>query len=731
MTSALPDFIPELSALVAKLNQNMVKVETSKSLTLLERQLLAMLHREFFGARVYEDRIQHPDHVFGLVVSGGTSANITALWNARNRALLSLGFTKSHISEFGAFDSLRRAGYDGFAVIASRLAHYSIRKAVSLLGIGERNVLVVRQDSGQKTDLVDLEACIRASRERRLLVVAIIGIAGATETGTIDPLADMAAIAARHGIYFHVDAAWGGALVFSERHRGLLKGIEQADTITLCPHKQLYAPQGISLCLFKDSRSAHASSVQAVYQGQQGSFDMGQYTIEGSRPAMFLPLHAILHVISRKGIGALVEQGIDKTRYLAAVLARHHSFELIAEPEINILNYRYIPRRLRHKTRFSLEENRQISQAVAAIQKQQFMQGRTFVSKTDILHESHCSEPITVFRVVIANPVTTHQDLLDNLADQLEIAAACVEGDARGSSVDRSIGTRALQRELPDTDDQRSVPIGRAIDNTELLILDGAQRLLPVGATGEICISGDGLAAGYMSQGQVVGVSIPHPHKSGAKLIRTGDFGRRLPDGNVEFRGRRDRQVKVLGMRVELGEVEASLSRLQEVKECAVIATADADSTSATLVAFVVPHSQPEATGGRAEKSLRRRLVGTLPRYMVPDLVYIVEQLPLTPTGKVDRRRLESMQLRSVHAAHEESFTEARLREIWAQILEGRAIRATDDFFTVGGRLPAALEMRKRIKTTFAVELSLQSLFEHPRLDDIAGKIEESQADAL
>ena len=434
MTSALPEFMFELSALVAKLNQNMVKIETSKSLTLLERQLLATLHREFFGAACPVDRIQDPSHVFGLVVSGGSSANITALWNARNRALLKLGFTKTEITQSGAFELLRQRGYDGFAIVTSRLAHYSVRKAASLLGLGERNVLLLKQDAHLRADLRDVEAKLELCRERRLLVIALVGIAGATETGTIDPLDEMGKIAARHHIHFHVDAAWGGALVFSDKYRRLIEGMQRADTITLCPHKQFYVPQGMSLCLFKDPQAVHASSVQSAYQGRRGSFDMGQYTLEGSRPAIFLCLHAMLRIASKRGIGALIEQGIEKTRFLADVIDGHPAFQLIGSPEINILNYRYLPRGLRHKVHHSPEENRLISAAVTKIQEQQFLQGRTFVSRTEILSERHCTQRIAVFRVVIANPLTTREDLLEALEDQLEIAAQHVERAALESS---------------------------------------------------------------------------------------------------------------------------------------------------------------------------------------------------------------------------------------------------------------------------------------------------------
>jgi glutamate/tyrosine decarboxylase-like PLP-dependent enzyme len=220
-----------------------------------------------------------------------------------------------------------------------------------------------------------------------------------------------------------VDAAWGGALIFSDKYRRLLDGIHHADTITLCPHKQLYVPQGISICLFKDSQAVHASSVHSAYQGRHGSFDSGQYTLEGSRPAIFLCLHAMFCIVSKHGIGALVEQGIEKARFMADLIEKHPAFQLIGTPEINILNYRYVPRHLRHKSSHSPEENRVIDEAVTRLQERQFLQGKTFVSRTEILSPRHGVETITVFRVVIANPLTTHQDLRETLADQLELAA--------------------------------------------------------------------------------------------------------------------------------------------------------------------------------------------------------------------------------------------------------------------------------------------------------------------
>lgn len=727
MTSALPDFIRELSATVSQLNQNMVKIETSKSLTLLERQLMAMLHREFFDHADYDTQIQDPSCVFGLTVSGGSSANITAMWNARNRSLMALGASKAEIDEKGAFDVMQRAGYTGFAIITSRLAHYSITKAASLLGIGKNGIIVLEQDDRQRARISDLEKQIAACRERRILIIAVVGIAGTTETGTIDPIAEMSRVAARHEIHFHVDAAWGGAMIFSSKYRKLLNGIENADTITLCPHKQLYAPQGISLCLFRNPHHIHASSVHAVYQGQQGSYDVGQYTIEGSRPAIFLSLHAILHIMSKGGIGNLIEQNIEKTLYFANVIARHDAFELIGEPQINILNYRYIPKNLRYKSHFSLEENHLISRATTTIQERQFLQGKTFVSKTEIINERYCPRKITVFRVVIANPLTGHADLLANLNNQLEIADTCVESGP-DTELSTSIYLSKLSCRQLAKIDRYSVPIGRPIANTEVLILDNNGRLMPPGIIGEIHIGGTGLSCGYATDIGPNHGFIEHPYRPGEKLFRTGDYGRLLADGNIEFCGRRDQQIKIRGMRIELTEVEAYMMELEQVNQCAVLPMQNDDNIR--LAAFVVPNSFCKSkTPDMVENEIRKQLVASIPLYLIPDTILFVDNLPLTAGGKVDRQALLEYYRINDDAgfSRKESHTEIKLKRIWEEILDRRPIEIKDNFFNLGGHSISAASLQASIKNEFSVELSIQSLFEYPRLDDIARKIDEEK----
>jgi putative pyridoxal-dependent aspartate 1-decarboxylase len=620
MTSALPAFMPELSKLIARLNQNMVKVETSKALTLLERQVLAMMHKLFFQGA--DADCQDPNHVFGVVTSGGTIANITALVCARNLSLLRQGTTKRELAERGATVILRQQGFSRAVLLASRLAHYSIKKTASLLGLGENDIVFIDQDAEQRLCIQDLRRRIEKSRADGELIIALIGIAGATETGTIDPLEDMARIANEYGAHFHVDAAWGGGLMFSDQHRDKLKGIERADTVTFCAHKQLYTPQGLSLCLFRDPFAAHASSVHAAYQARPGSYDMGQYSFEGSRPASSLLLHAALHLLAGQGFGWLMDRAMAMTAQFRALIESSDAFELVGTPQINIVNYRYVPRELRGAAHYSVEQNRAISQAVEKIQEQQFLAGQTFVSRTVVLNRQYCPEPITVFRVVLANPLTTFADLQRVLHDQLQIAQEC--------TAPAPLKNTALLRD----ESQPRIPIGRPISNSRIYILDKLQQLVPVGVTGEICVAGDSLAAGYLCADSLLAQSfVSNPFEPGERLYRTGDLGRLRADGSIEFLGRADRQVKIRGFRVELDEIEAQLLRIDGVFDCAVLAR-PLDGFENRLVAYVVPARKLTAA------LLRDALAQAVPEYRVPDVFVLLQSLPLTRRGKVDRRNL-------------------------------------------------------------------------------------------
>nr|WP_321391593.1 putative pyridoxal-dependent aspartate 1-decarboxylase [uncultured Desulfuromusa sp.] len=304
MTSALPYFMLPLSRIMTALNQNLVKVETSKAFTPMERQVLAMMHHLIYRQTddFYEEWIHDSQTALGAFCSGGTIANTTALWTARNQLCAPDG-DFAGIAQEGLYRSLQHLNCHGLAILVSRRAHYSLGKAVDLLGIGRNNLVLVDTDYDSRIDMQSLQAEYLKLREQNIRPLAVVGVAGTTETGHVDPLDELADFAAEVGCHFHVDAAWGGPTLFSESHCHLLKGIERADSVTIDAHKQLYVPMGAGMVLFKNPHALSAIEHHANYILRHGSKDLGSHTLEGSRPGMAMLVHAGLSIIGRKGYG--------------------------------------------------------------------------------------------------------------------------------------------------------------------------------------------------------------------------------------------------------------------------------------------------------------------------------------------------------------------------------------------------------------------------------------------
>lgn len=445
MTSAIPYFMLPLSKLVVALNQNLVKIETSKAFTPLERQVVGMLHRMIYESdeSFYREQTHHRERALGVFCSGGTVANITALWVARNQLLPPKDDFRG-IQEDGLFAAMSTHGYNELAILVSKRAHYSLSKAVDLLGIGKKQLIAIDTDHRDKICLTALKATIQEMKKRNCGIVGLVGIAGTTETGTVDPLQDMAEIAHEHHIHFHVDAAWGGATLLSKKHRHLLSGIEQANSVTLDAHKQLYVPMGAGAVLFKDSQAAEAIKQTAQYVIREGSRDIGKYTLEGSRPGSALLVHAGFHIMGRRGYELLIDQGIQLARDFASMIESAEDFELISTPELNLLTYRYVPAPLRRKletaSRDTIREiNHVLDELTESIQKAQRAAGQTFVSRTRLESYRYHHEAIVVFRAVLANPLTSKQILKDVLSEQ-RLHAAHILGQSLGEKVQSLLG---------------------------------------------------------------------------------------------------------------------------------------------------------------------------------------------------------------------------------------------------------------------------------------------------
>ncbi|MFH4590553.1 pyridoxal-dependent aspartate 1-decarboxylase PanP [Vibrio alginolyticus] len=428
MTSALPYFLMPLSKIMIALNQNLVKIETSKAFTPLERQVLGMLHRLIYGQNdtFYNQWMHSANHSLGAFCSGGTIANITALWVARNKALRANGSFKG-VEKEGLFKAMKHYGYDGLAVLVSERGHYSLKKAADVLGLGQEGLVSVKTDANNRIIANDLKAKIVELEKQNIKPIAVIGVAGTTETGNVDPLPEIAEVCQAHGCHFHVDAAWGGATLMSNHHRNLLKGVEMADSVTIDAHKQLYIPMGAGMVLFKDPDAMKSIEHHAQYILRKGSKDLGSHTLEGSRSGMAMLVYAAMHIISRPGYELLIDQSIEKARYFADLIKQQDDFELVSEPELCLLTYRYLPPFIREalaQAEGSQKEqlNELINELTQFIQKRQRETGKSFVSRTRLNPDQWQRMNTIVFRVVLANPLTTKEILSSVLDEQREIA---------------------------------------------------------------------------------------------------------------------------------------------------------------------------------------------------------------------------------------------------------------------------------------------------------------------
>lgn len=432
MTSALPYFVLPLSKMMVGLNQNLVKIETSKAFTPLERQVLGMMHHLIYDQNeaFYQQWMHSANHSLGAFCSGGTVANITALWIARNQVLKAQGNFKG-VGREGMLKALRHYGYDDLAILVSERGHYSLGKAADLLSIGRDNIISIPTDANNKADVSAMRQAALKLKQNNIKVMAIVGVAGTTETGNIDPLTELAELATELNCHFHVDAAWGGASLLSNKYRYLLKGIELADSVTIDAHKQMYVPMGAGMVLFKDPELAHTIAHHAEYILRVGSKDLGSQTLEGSRPGMAMLVHACLQIIGREGYEILINNSLEKARYFAQLIKQHSDFELVTEPELCLLTYRYVPLQVKSLLNQAIVNNdleklalinELLDGLTQFIQKHQREQGKSFVSRTRIRPAIYQRQVTTVFRVVLANPLTSHEILSAVLTEQTEIA---------------------------------------------------------------------------------------------------------------------------------------------------------------------------------------------------------------------------------------------------------------------------------------------------------------------
>jgi amino acid adenylation domain-containing protein len=271
-----------------------------------------------------------------------------------------------------------------------------------------------------------------------------------------------------------------------------------------------------------------------------------------------------------------------------------------------------------------------------------------------------------------------------------------------------------------------SVPIGRPIANTQIYILDSYMQPVPIGIPGDLYIGGDGLARGYINQPALTAerfVVNPFSEHRQSRLYRTGDRARHLIDGNIEFLGRIDSQVKIRGCRIELSEIEFALNQHPAVRECVVIARAREPSVEQSLIGYVVPKQQPAPIGAEMRVYLKDRL----PDYMIPTLFVMLEALPLTPNGKID---CNALPLPDADRQLDQGFVEPRteveelIAQVWREVLKLDMIGIHDNFFNLGGHSLLATRVVARLSTSFKVDITLRKLFESPTVAGLAEHME-------
>ncbi len=447
MTGALPYFGLLADILISCLNQNVVKIETALSASFVEKQTLAWLHRAVYAKSesFYKNAMHRTDVALGNVTNGGTMGNLTALTVARNLML-------PNAANEGLAAAMFDRGMRRLVILASKRVHYSIKKSAAVLGIGARNVMEIPVEPGtNKISISELENILNHLEKHKTGVLALVGIAGTTETGNVDDLRSMARLAHDRGIWFHVDAAWGGPLVLSEKHRPLVAGIEDADSVAMDGHKLFYLTMSHGLVLFRNERALDSIRHSANYIIRPGSVDLGRTSLEGSRGFDSFKLWFFLKTMGKEGYEALINQSLAIAKSYAGAVQAHPWFELTSFPETNILTYRFVPNvwrdvllNLRSKVESASSATMSLTQARSTtgptanlleslrfvnevlndvnieIQKRQRLQGQSFVSRTT-LESVYSGAEVAVLRAVLMNPFTTPAIVSEILADQLRI----------------------------------------------------------------------------------------------------------------------------------------------------------------------------------------------------------------------------------------------------------------------------------------------------------------------
>jgi glutamate decarboxylase len=307
-----------------------------------------------------------------------------------------------------------------------------------MLGMGEENVLNIPVDDKNRMDIQRLHRKIKSLEKEKgkTKIIAIIGIAGTTETGNVDNLKELGETARETGAHFHVDACWGGSALLVDEYRPMFTGIEEADSVSIDAHKLLYCPMAMGVVLFRNEKDLHYLMQTSNYIIRRNSVDMGRFTIEGSRPFASLKPWASLKIIGRDGYKLLFKSARENTDSFKNILDGCGNFETLNVPELFIVNYRFIPQPVQEqisqleeerKTSKNKEHQKELARKIHKVNriinalniklhKAIRMDDTTFVSRTTLESTRYRPQNIVVLRAVLTNPLTD-RDILNEIVE--------------------------------------------------------------------------------------------------------------------------------------------------------------------------------------------------------------------------------------------------------------------------------------------------------------------------
>lgn len=336
----------------------------------------------------------YPKNGDGIFTSGGTQSNMMGLLLARDH------YIKTHYNIDPKMEGLPACA-SKFKVLCSEVSHFSLKKNLSLLGLGQNAVVAVGVDENFKMKISDLEKTIKQQIELGNIPIAIVGTAGTTDFGSIDPLYDIARVAQQNKLWFHVDAAYGGGLLISETHQQKLKGIELSDSTTIDYHKTFYQPVSSSGFFMKDKSfidyiKYHADYLNSKEQEEEGIPNMVKKSIQTTRRFDALKLWFTLRIIGVKGLSTYLETAIDNALFTANYLESRNDFEIIHKPEISAVVFRYTP---------YLGEDVSYCSLNSYIRKAIFNEGKAIITSTKV-------NKAVFLKFTLLNPLTTTADIV-------------------------------------------------------------------------------------------------------------------------------------------------------------------------------------------------------------------------------------------------------------------------------------------------------------------------------